>query len=72
MPLKVWDEAILTAVYLINRLPSRVIANQTPPERLFGTKPNYSFLRIFGVRCGQTYAPSTNTNLNFGPNNVCF
>jgi hypothetical protein len=25
MPLKYWDEALLTDVYLINRLPSKVI-----------------------------------------------
>ena len=29
-PLKFWDEAFLTAVYLINRVPSKVVNNQTP------------------------------------------
>jgi histone deacetylase 1/2 len=30
MPLKFWDEAFLTATYLINMLPSKVINNDTP------------------------------------------
>lgn len=47
MPLKFWDEAVLTAIFLINRLPSRVINNETPYERLFGDAPDYSFLRAF-------------------------
>lgn len=38
MPLKFWDETFLTATYLINRLPSRVINFETPLERLFKTK----------------------------------
>jgi histone deacetylase 1/2 len=48
MPLKIWDEAFLTFVFLINRLPSRVIDNDTPFSRLFDKTPNYSFLRTFG------------------------
>jgi histone deacetylase 1/2 len=48
MPLKFWDEAFSTVVYLINRLPSKVIASQSPFERLFKQKPDYTFLRIFG------------------------
>jgi histone deacetylase 1/2 len=51
MPLKFWDEAFSTAAYLINRLPSRVINNETPLERLFHTKPDYNFLRVFGCAC---------------------
>jgi histone deacetylase 1/2 len=35
MPLKFWDEAFVTATYLINRLPSKVINDQTPLEHLF-------------------------------------
>jgi hypothetical protein len=48
MPFKFWDEAFLTAVFLINRLPPRVINNETPYERLFCEAPDYSFLRAFG------------------------
>ena len=48
MPLKFWDEAFLTAVFLINRLPSKVINGETPYERLYNQEPDYSFLRTFG------------------------
>ena len=43
-----WDEAFLTAVHIINMLPSRVINNETPVERLLHVKPDYSTLRVFG------------------------
>jgi histone deacetylase 1/2 len=42
MPLKLWDEAFLTAVYLINRLRSKDIDSQTPLEHLHGDKGDYS------------------------------
>lgn len=48
MPLKFWDEAFQTAVFLINRLPSKVIHNDTPLHRLYGEEPDYTFLRTFG------------------------
>ena len=51
MPLKFWDEAFLTAVHIINMLPSRVINNKTPVERLLHTKPDYKSLRFFGCAC---------------------
>jgi histone deacetylase 1/2 len=51
MPLKFWDEAFLTAAYLINILPSRVINYSTPAELLLQQKPNYNSLRIFGCTC---------------------
>jgi hypothetical protein len=35
MPLKFWDEAFISAAYLINHLPSKVIDYHTPLERLF-------------------------------------
>jgi histone deacetylase 1/2 len=51
MPLKYWDEAFQTAVYLINHLPSKVIESQTPMEYLFGNSSDYSLIRIFGYAC---------------------
>ena len=51
MPLKFWDEAFITATYLINRLPSKVIHNTTPLERLFHQTPDYTSLRTFGCAC---------------------
>lgn len=49
MPLKFWDQAFATVVFLINRIPSKVIQNQKPFERLYKTPPpDYSFLRSFG------------------------
>jgi len=48
MPLKFWDEAFQTVVFLINRLPSKVIDNDTPLHRLYKQEPDYSFLRTFG------------------------
>ena len=37
VPALFWGEAALNAVHTINRIPSTVIHNQTPYERLFGS-----------------------------------
>jgi hypothetical protein len=46
-----WCEALCTAVYLINRLPSPNLNNDSPYFCLFGLAPNYSNLHIFGCTC---------------------
>lgn len=48
LPKRFWGECVLTAAYLINRLPSIVIENRTPYETIFGQKPDYHFTKIFG------------------------
>jgi hypothetical protein len=65
MPLKFWDEAFLTATFLINLLPSKVIGFDTPVERLLGTKPNYDSLRIFGCACWPNLCPYNTRKLAF-------
>ena len=65
MPLKFWDAAFQTAVFLINRLPSKVIDNETPYERLLGHKPDYSFLHTFGCACWPNLRPYNTKKLQF-------
>jgi hypothetical protein len=65
MSLKFWDEAFLTATYLINMLPSPVLKNDTPVHRLLGTQPNYSSLRVFGCACWPNLRPYNKCKLAF-------
>ena len=58
VPSKFWVEALSTAVYLINRLPSTVIGFDSPYFRLFKTQPDYSSLHTFGCVCF-VHLPST-------------
>jgi hypothetical protein len=65
MPLKFWDEAFLAATYLINRLPSKIIHDSTPLERLFDQKPDYSFLRVFSCAYWPHLRPYNSRKLQF-------
>lgn len=51
VPNKFWGEAALTSVYVINRIPSSVIAGLSPFERLYGSTPYSSELLVFGSTC---------------------
>lgn len=51
VPKSYWPYALSMAVFLINRMPTPVINMILPFERLFGSVPNYSKLRIFGCLC---------------------
>jgi hypothetical protein len=43
-----WAEAVATACYLQNRLPTSKLGNKTPFEAWFNKKPSLDHLRIFG------------------------
>jgi len=43
-----WGFAALTAVHIINRLPSSAHEGKTPFERWFGVPPSIGHLRVFG------------------------
>jgi hypothetical protein len=45
-----WGEAVVTAVYLQNRLPMKSFAGHTPYEAWHGRKPAVNHLHVFGCR----------------------
>ncbi|KAL0408239.1 UNVERIFIED_CONTAM: Retrovirus-related Pol polyprotein from transposon RE2 [Sesamum radiatum] len=49
MPLKFWTEALLTATYLVNRLPTLVLNWKSPFEILYNKPATYSHLRTLAA-----------------------
>ncbi|RVX05650.1 Retrovirus-related Pol polyprotein from transposon TNT 1-94 [Vitis vinifera] len=72
IPAPFWGEASLHAVHAINRIPSAVIHNQTPYERLFGSPPNYHHLRSFGSACFVLLQPHEHNKLEPQSRLCCF
>src|SRR6266404_4182170 len=48
LPRKLWAEAICYAAWLKNRLPTKVLGNTTPYEKLYGNKPHLAGLPKWG------------------------
>ncbi|KAD4982943.1 hypothetical protein E3N88_19614 [Mikania micrantha] len=48
MPNNFWAKGVATAVYLLNRAPTKARPNKTPIEEWGGTKPSVHHLRVFG------------------------
>ncbi|KAA0064060.1 Retrovirus-related Pol polyprotein from transposon TNT 1-94 [Cucumis melo var. makuwa] len=71
-PEKFWGEAALTSVYTINRLPSSVLQNISPFEKLYGTPSNYSNLKTFGCACFVLLHPHEHTKLEPRARLCCF
>ena len=43
-----WGEAVMTAVHLLNRSPTKALDDKMPYEAWHGRKPVVSHLRVFG------------------------
>ena len=54
-----WAEAVATAAYLRNRVPTRSLKSTTPYEKWFERKPDLSHIRVFGCMC-YAYIPEVN------------
>ncbi|KAI3412713.1 uncharacterized protein J3R85_017059 [Psidium guajava] len=63
VPTEFWAEALLTAVHLINRLPSFVLNQDTPFYRLHSRSPTYTHVRVFGCTCFVILPPHERTKL---------
>ncbi|KAL6324735.1 hypothetical protein AAG906_017075 [Vitis piasezkii] len=65
LPTKFWVDAFLTSIFLINRLPTSTLDNQTPYLKLFGKHPDYTSLRTFGCACFPLLRPYATHKLMF-------
>jgi histone deacetylase 1/2 len=72
MPLKYWDQAFLTATYLINRTPSKVIEGSTPLEHLYKMQVDYNSLKDFGCACWPNLRPYNPHKLAFRSKQCAF
>ncbi|KAJ0850106.1 putative RNA-directed DNA polymerase [Helianthus annuus] len=64
-PTRFWSFAFETAVFLINRLPSRSNSNKSPFEHVFKRPPDYSFLRVFRCECFPYLRPYNRHKMDF-------
>src|SRR3954467_5093780 len=59
VPKFLWSEAVMTAAYLINRMPSKVLGMRTPCEILLGANKFTVPPKVFGCTCFvRDYRPS--------------
>lgn len=50
LPLRYWNDSFQSADFLLNRLPTKVLAeNKSPYELLFSKQPEYTFLGHLGA-----------------------
>ncbi|KAE8693687.1 hypothetical protein F3Y22_tig00110794pilonHSYRG00085 [Hibiscus syriacus] len=65
MPIKYWSYAVVSAVSLINRLPTKVLQGLSPFEKLMHKKPDYKMMKVFGCQCFPYLRPFHNYKLEF-------
>lgn len=51
MPLKYWWKACSISTFLINGLPTKVVKNKSPLQKLFEKKIDFSLLKYLGCKC---------------------
>jgi len=65
VPKGFWSYSVLMAVYLINRLPSRVLDFKSPLEVLQVISPKLAHLKVFGCSCFVHLTSSKRDKLDF-------
>jgi hypothetical protein len=72
IPQRHWDEAFITASFLINQLPTLVLNHISLVEKLFIAHQITSFYMSSAVLAGPTFTPTTDTKWISSPRCVFF
>ena len=51
LPIKFWGDCVLTAAYLINRTPTKLLKGKSPYEVIYGCQPSCNEILVFGSLC---------------------
>ena len=65
LPMEFWQYAFQIATFLINRMPSKVLQNNSPYFTLFQKVPDYKSLRVFGCLCYPFIRPYNSHKLQY-------
>lgn len=63
LPLQIWEFSFISAMFLINRIPSWVLCNKYPYQLLYGIELDYSMLRVLGYLCFPHVRPYSSNKL---------
>ncbi|CAH9085932.1 unnamed protein product [Cuscuta europaea] len=64
IPSTFWVNALYTATFIVNRLPTPILNGDTPYQRLFNKLPDYNFLRVFGCSCFPNFIAVSHNKLS--------
>ncbi|KAG8472122.1 hypothetical protein CXB51_036777 [Gossypium anomalum] len=65
VPMHLWTHAFITAVHLINRLPTPVLNGKSPYELLYKSMPTYMHIKVFSCRYYPYLRPFNSHKLQF-------
>jgi len=65
LPKQFWVDAFLTSIFIINRLPTKVLDYLSPFERLFHIPPDFTYFRAFGCQCFPYLRPYSTDKLSY-------
>ncbi|GAU34373.1 hypothetical protein TSUD_217130 [Trifolium subterraneum] len=64
LPKSFWGEAVATAVYVLNRCPTKKLKDKVPEEVWSGKKPSVSQFKVFGALCHKHVPEAKRTKLD--------
>ncbi|GAU48263.1 hypothetical protein TSUD_405090 [Trifolium subterraneum] len=64
LPKSFWGEAVATAVYVLNRCPTKKLKDKVPEEVWSGKKPSVSHFKVFGALCHKHVPEAKRTKLD--------